>query len=414
MVQIGDSPPGPTVDAQPDRRDRGEGDPCDGVFWFGNVDWWYHNRGHSSVRMATRIARRVPTVWVNSIGMRMPVPGQTEIAWRRYARKLKSLTKGLKRDEATGLWIYSPVFIPSYSPRMLALNGRLLAAQVRWLRLYLGIRRPSAGVSLPTWVSTVERLEWRSLVFERCDDFSTLPEASGSRVAELERRLLDLCDYVAYASRDLFERERDGVAGAQFLGHGVDIDQLSRARPDDGPRPEAPEVMRGLPRPIVGFYGGMDDYRMDKELMIKIARRIAPGTLVLIGPEQMDLSAVKAEPNVLHVGQMLPERLASHAAHFDVGVIPFLRNEFNRLCNPIKLKEYLALSFPIVATSLPAYEPYAGLISTAETHDEFLACLDRAMADHDPTLARHRRAAVLGDDWEQVSSRMARMLACPD
>ena len=71
---------GPTDLRQPD-----DGEPCDGIFWFGNVDWWYHNRGHSSVRMSTRLARLVPTVYVNSIGMRMPVPGQTEIAWKRYS-----------------------------------------------------------------------------------------------------------------------------------------------------------------------------------------------------------------------------------------------------------------------------------------------------------------------------------------
>jgi hypothetical protein len=409
MSRIDDLSSGPSIDGRPDRA----AGPCDGVLWFGNVDWWYHNRGHASVRMATRIARRLPTVWINSIGMRMPVPGQTEIAWKRYVRKLKSLTKGLKRDEATGMWVYSPIFIPRYSPKMLELNGRLLAAQVRWLQRHLGMRRPSACVSLPTWISTVERLKWRSLVFDRCDDFTTLPESVGSGVAEMERRLLDLCDHAAYVSRDLFERERDGIADAQFLGHGVDVEQLSKARPSDGPRPEAPEVMRDLPRPIVGFYGGMDDYRMDKELMIKVARRVAPGTLLLIGPEQMDLSAVKAEPNVVHIGQMYPEQLASHAAHFDVGIIPFLRNEFNRLCNPMKLKEYLALGFPIVATSLPAYEPYKGLINTAETHDEFLDSLDRALLDHDPALAKARREAVSGDDWNQVSSRMARMLECP-
>jgi hypothetical protein len=158
----------------------------------------------------------------------------------------------------------------------------------------------------------------------------------------------------------------------------------------------------------------MDDYRMDKELMLKVARHINPGTLVLIGPDQMDLSSLKAEPNVLHIGQMLPDQLASHAAHFDVGIIPFLRNEFNRLCNPIKLKEYLTLAFPVVATSLPAYEDYQGLILTAETHDQFLGQLDQALSDHDPERARARRASVSGDDWEQIASKMALMLECPE
>ena len=395
-------------------REAGPIETCDGVLWFGNVDWWYHNRGHASVRMAVRIAEKVPTVWVNSIGMRMPVPGQTEIAWKRYARKLKSLTQGLKRDEATGMWIFSPLFIPRYSPRMLEWNGRLLAPQMRWLARRLGMKRPSACVSLPTWVPTVERLDWASLVFDRCDDFTTLPESEGKQVAELERRLLDRSDHAAYVSQDLFDRERATTADAQFIGHGVDVDHLARARPIDGPRPEAPDELRNLPRPIVGFYGGMDDYRMDKDLMIKVARHVAPGSLVLIGPEQMDLSAVKAEPNVRHIGQMAPDRLAMYAAHFDVGIIPFLRNEFNRLCNPMKLKEYLALGFPIVATSLPAYEPYEGLIRTAETHEQFLARLDDALADRDPEQSRRRRAVVAGDDWGTIADRMAKMLHCPE
>jgi hypothetical protein len=107
----------PKTQGPPTPRARADSGPCDGVLWFGNVDWWYHNRGHSSVRMSIRLARRVPTVYVNSIGMRMPVPGQTEVAWKRYARKLKSLTKGLRRDRDTGLWVCSPSTAGSWPPR---------------------------------------------------------------------------------------------------------------------------------------------------------------------------------------------------------------------------------------------------------------------------------------------------------
>ena len=124
--------------------------------------------------------------------------------------------------------------------------------------------------------------------------------------------------------------------------------------------------------------------------MAKIARRIAPGTLLLIGPEQMDLSRVAAEPNVRRIGQLPPEQIAAYAAQFDVGIIPFLDNEFNRRCNPVKLKEYLALGFPVVATDLPAYRPYADLIVAAATHEQFLAALDRALAGDDPAAARRR------------------------
>jgi glycosyltransferase involved in cell wall biosynthesis len=386
---------------------------CDGVVFFGNVDWWYHNRGHSSTRTAARLARRLPTLYVNSIGMRMPVPGRTEIAWGRYLRKFKSLTRGLRRDEATGLWVYTPLFVPRYSPGWIEINGRLLAAQVGLLRRRLGMRRPSAFVSMPTMTPAVERLAWSRVVAERCDDFAAIPGTNAPLIAALERRLLDLCDSAAYASPDLLEREQGLAAEAHFVGHGVDVALLAASRPLDGPRAEPPESMRDLPGPIVGFFGAMDDYRMDVELMIKVARTIAPGTLVLVGPAQMDLSRLKAEPNVRCLGQVPPEQLGPHAAQFDVGIIPFLRNSFNLRSSPVKLKEYLALGLPVVATDLPAYRPYAGLIETAEDHDGFLAALRRALNDNDASLALRRREAVAGDDWDAVADRMGRLLGVP-
>ena len=389
------------------------GEACDGVIHFGNVDWWYHNRGHASTRMATRIARRVPTVWVNSIGMRMPVPGKTEIAYTRYLRKLKSLTKGLRRDPDSGMYVYSPIFIPRYSPRMLEMNGRLLAWQVRWLCGHLGIRHPSALVSMPTMTPAVERLKWVKVVFDRCDDFTTLPEADAPLVGALERRLLALSDAAVYVHQGLMERERGQVSQSVFIGHGVDFERYVAARPIGGARAEAPAAIRNVPRPIVGFFGGMDDYRMDAALMVKIARHIAPATFVLIGPKQMDLSRVEAEPNVRYVGQVAPEQLAVFAAHFDVGVIPFLQNEFNRLCNPTKLKEYLALGFPIVATRLPAFEPYEDLIRTADSHEQFVAALDAAMRDNDAELIQRRRQAVAGSSWDKVAARVAELLEVP-
>lgn len=388
---------------------RSPAQPCDGVIWFGNVDWWYHNRGHASVRMANRIARMVPTVWINSIGMRMPVPGKTDIAWKRYTRKLKSMFKGLRRDETTGMYVYSPWFIPRYSPKMLELNGWLLAQQVRLIQWRLRMKKPAACLSMPTMTPAAERLKWVSVVFDRCDDFTTLPEADRDMIHALEQRLLDLCDHAVYVSEALHQREKDRV-DAVMIGHGVDFDAFASARPLDGPRIEAPEALADLPRPIVGFYGGMDDYRMDRDLMIKIARHIQPGTLVLIGPDQMDLSNIKREPNVRHIEQLPPSELPRYAAQFDVGIIPFLRNEFNENCNPTKLKEYLALSYPIVAMKLAPFEPYADLIYQAESHEQFLSFIDQALKDTDASKAAARRQVVAGSSWDVVAGRVAQLL----
>ena len=232
---------------------------CDGVVHFGNVDWWYHNRGHASVRMATRIAHRVPTLWINSIGMRMPVPGRTEIAGARYLRKLKSLTKGLRRDPQSGMYIYSPVFIPRYSRRMLEINGRLLALQVRFVCNHLGIRRPSALVSMPTMTPAVERLSWARVVFDRCDDFSTFPGADAPLISSLERQLLSLSDAAVYVHEGLMKSEIGRVRRSVYIGHGVDFNRYVAARPDGRPSRPAPAPLAGIRHPVVGFFGGMDE-----------------------------------------------------------------------------------------------------------------------------------------------------------
>ncbi|MDM8559883.1 glycosyltransferase [Candidatus Parabeggiatoa sp. HSG14] len=386
---------------------------CDGVIHFGNVDWWYHNRGHSSIRMATRIAQHVPIVWINSIGMRLPMPGKTEIAWTRYWRKLKSLTRGLKRDPKSGMYIYSPIFVPLYSPAMLKFNGRLLSLQVKFLCRHLKIKHPSALVSMPTMTPAVELGKWIKVVFERCDDFSTLPEADKEQIWVLEKRLLEISDAAAYVHEELMEREVGLVKKSILIGHGVDFEQFVAARPLVGARIPIPDAMRDLPKPIIGFYGGIDDYRMDVELMIKVARHIYPGTLLLIGPKQMDLSKILAEKNVKHIDQIPPDELAAHAAHFDVGIIPFLQNEFNKMCNPIKLKEYLALGYPIVVMQLPAFEAYESLIYTANSHKEFLVGIDKALKESDQLLIEKRRAAVSGSSWDKVAAQVAKLLAVP-
>jgi len=378
----------------------------DGVVHFGNVDWWYHNRGHSSVRMATRIAKHVPTLWINSIGMRMPIPGKTEIAWSRYWRKIKSLARGLKRDPQSGMYIYSPLFVPLYSEKMLQFNGWLLALQVKILRWRLNMKHPSAVVSMPTMTPAVEKLKWNKILFERCDDFTTLPEADKDRIAALEKRLLEISDTAIYVHEGLMERELGLVKESVLIGHGVDFDKFVAARnnPDNS--------ILDVPKPIIGFFGGMDDYRMDVELMIKIARHI-PGTLVLIGPKQMDLSSVLAEKNVKHIDQISPDELATYAANFDVGIIPFLQNDFNKMCNPIKLKEYLALAYPSVVMALPAFEEYKSLIYSSNSHQEFLDNIDKALTENDPSLIEKRRAAVSSSDWDNVAARVAKLLAVP-
>lgn len=394
-----------------DERRGGSSASADGVVCFAGVDWWYHNRGHSECQIMRRLATSHKVLWINSIGMRMPRPGATELPLHRYARKLRSTLKGLRRDPS-GMWVYSPLFVPRYTERALAWNGRLLAAQVSLLRRWLGIERPSVWVTVPTAGPALARGSWQQVVFNRSDDFSAFPEVTSPVIARLERELLARADRVLYVNRLLYERERGEIRRADLIDHGVDFEHFTGARPmASEPPKEAPPELRGLPRPIVGFYGALDDYTIDLDLMIATARALGRGTLLVIGPRAMAIDRLLAEPNVVYLGPIAYERLPAYAAQFDVGIMPWLRNEWIEGCNPIKLKEYLALGFPVVTTRFPMLAPYEDLVFAAEDPQSFLAQLTRALAATDVEAAHARRERVRDSSWAALSRQAAGWLA---
>lgn len=381
---------------------------ADGVICFAGVDWWYHNRGHSECQIMRRLAKRVPVVWVNSIGMRFPTKGKTELPWRRYLRKAKSTLKGLRRDES-GMWVFSPLFIPIYRPSVLKLNGVLLATQLKVISAALGIKSPSAFVTVPTAIGAADRIAMGRLVFNRSDEFSTFREADSSLIYPLERRLLERADTVIYVNRGLLEREQPHVRDARYLGHGVDWSHFAVER-ENLPLPNA---IKALPKPIVGFYGALDDYTVDLELMIKVARHIKQGTLLVIGPQAMDTSRLEAEPNVRYLGPIPYAELPKYAAHFDVALMPWLQNEWIAACNPIKLKEYLAMGFPVVTMKFAELKPYEHLVYPAATHEQFLAGVDSALAENNTALREQRRQSVRADSWDAAADSVAEMLNLP-
>jgi len=384
-------------------------DMADGVVCFAGVDWWYHNRGHSECQIMQRLARRVPVLWVNSLGMRAPRPGKSDLVLRRYARKLKSTLKGLRKDPS-GMWVLSPLFVPRYTARAVEWNGGLVGAQVRLTARLLGMRRPSVWATIPTAAAAVDRSAWTRVVFNRSDEFSAFPEADASFVRPLEQRLLARADHSVYVNRTLFERERAGLRSAEFLGHGVDFDHFAVAPLKTG----RPKELLSLPRPIIGFYGALDDYTIDLDLMIKTAKANPTGTLVVIGPRAMDISRLLKEPNVAYLGPVPYARLPAYAAEFDVAIMPWLQNEWMRGCNPIKLKEYLALGFPIVTIRFSELAPFEDLVYAADTHAEFISCIAAALGERDDGLRVRRRDAVRGDTWDALSQRAGRLLALPD
>lgn len=379
----------------------------DGIICYAGVDWWYHSQGHSDFQIMLRLAKKVPVLWINSIGMRLPAHRRnTELIYRRYLRKLRSMAKVIRR-EPPGIWVYSPLFLPRYTTNWLKLNGRILASQTTLLLGLLGIRKPSLWITLPTAAPAVQYGKWTTVVFNRCDKFSAFSEADEEVIKNMEQCLLELSDHVLYVSHELMQEEKGQVKRATYLGHGVDFNHFDSARTL---MHQIPQVFQNLSRPIVGFYGTLHSLMIDLELMIKVARHIGKGTLLVIGMKDMDITPLLREKNVVYLGPVPYRDLPAYANQFDVGIMPWLQNSWTRNCNPVKLKEYLAVGFPVVTMRFPELRPFEHLVYPASTHGEFLASLDLALAERNTEARIRRRAAVADSSWDEVARKAGMIL----
>lgn len=370
---------------------------------FAGLDWWYHSQAHSDFQLLRRIAQTRDVLVVNSIGMRMPTPGRSSGTGLRILRKLGSVARFMRKPVkgVFGFNVVSPLVVPWYGSRMgRILNARLVALQVRISAAFSGVSRPVVVATIPTAIDVVDRLPHRCLVYNRSDKHSAFAEADQKVIRRLEERMLRESDLVLYSSHALMDEDRPLAEGRQlFLDHGVDLDHF-----DPAAHRAEPEDLRDIPRPIVGFFGGLADYNVDFELIRRVAVDLPEVSVVLVGDQKCakeDIERMVALPNLTWLGFKPYEEIPAYGASFDVAIMPWLDNDWIRRCNPIKLKEYLALGLPVVSIDFPELARFSDVVAVATDSDDFIDKVESAVKDGGVGTPETRRAAVTEASWDR-------------
>ena len=348
------------------------------ILIFCGQDWWYHNRAHSDFQLMTRAAKYRKVLLVNSIGMRMPSPGKSPMLFRRLWRKAKSMLRPACKplDDRPDYNLMTPILFPFYgSAKARAFNAWFIRFQVNRMARKLGIVNPHIIVTLPTAWDVAKKMRRSSLVYNRSDKHSGFSEVDNSLIVRLENELIRNADKVLYCCRNLMESEKE-MAGdrARFLDHGVDTQHFA-AKP-----PSGAITSLGHPRPIIGFFGGLEHYVVDFDLLERIAKERPQYSVVLIGDATLSLDRLKAHPNIHILGFQPYEKIPNYGHDFDISIMPYLNNDWTRWINPIKLKEYLLLGHEIIAARFGEAEYYADYIHIADSHEEFINHLDAVLA----------------------------------
>ncbi|MBP2706427.1 glycosyltransferase [Microbispora sp. RL4-1S] len=373
-----------------------------GYVCFSAQDWWYHNRAHSDFQLMRHVSARRRVLVVNSIGMRMPTPGKSTHTLRRIGRKLASVARFLRRPSPE-FYVMSPLPLPLYGSRLGRwVNAALVRSQVWAVCRVLGLREPMIMVTIPTAWDVVRPMRRRGLIFNRSDRHSAFPESDREVIEALERDLLRGADHVIYVSRALMAEER-ALTGdrAYFLDHGVDLAHFRRRPPE-----HHPADLRAIPGPRVGFFGALDDFVVDFELLERIAVEMPDVSLVLVGDGNGPMDRLTRHPNVHWLGFRPYEQIPAYGSGFDVAIMPWLDNSWIRHANPIKLKEYLALGLPVVSTDYLELAGYVDRVRVAATPDLFVKAVRASLSEGAPASPETLRDSVAAADWSARAAEL--------
>ncbi|MEO1233603.1 MAG: glycosyltransferase [Myxococcota bacterium] len=271
---------------------------------------------------------------------------------------------------------------PSAGPRRSWVRHEL---RLQLLRRYLkreGIERPILWVYHPGYGEAVQSLPRSLLVYDCVDEYTEFPEYR-DRPEGIARREATLCksaDLVFTTSQPLFESKRAFNPEHTHLVHNVgDAEHFRRAME---PATQVPDDLAQLPRPVIGFFGAVSDYKLDQSWLLRLAEARPQWSVVVIGPvgvadDATEVEALAARENVHLLGHRPYADLPAYAKGFDVATIPYRINAYTRHCFPIKFFEYLATGKPVVISPLPSLEPYFGAVRVASEVEGFIdACED--------------------------------------
>ncbi len=232
---------------------------------------------------------------------------------------------------------------------------------------------PLLLTTLPTAENFVGKLSEKLSIYYCVDDFTLWPGSEAALIKNLEDLLLPKVDLIIATSEKLSQTRQANGKKTLLLTHGVDLDHFSSIHQAHS----APEVV-SLSRPIVAYFGLIDE-RCDLSLIAYLAANMPKVTFLLIGAWRVDPSPISKFSNIHITGKVDYEELPSYLAKVSALILPYLVNELTESVNPLKLKEYLATSLPVIATSLPEVIKLNQFVRIAADHEQFQTQLHEAL-----------------------------------
>ena len=308
------------------------------------------------------------------------------------------------------------VVVPHLPPGLIASEARKIQESLlgEFMSEYL-IKDVVLWYYTPLALQFRGKLQARAVIYDCMDELSAFRGAPvGLRSAEAE--LFRTADLVFTGGKSLYESKKTQHPFVHCFPSSIDRDFFGAARQM---RSDVEELV-GIPRPRLGFCGVIDE-RMDLSLLAAVAAARSKWQFVMLGPVvKIAESELPRLPNIHYLGPKEYRLLPSYFAGWDVGLLPFARNDSTRFISPTKTPEYLAAGLPAVSTPIAdVVDPYGngGFVHIAETPEEFVTAIESAILSRDSgerldRVDRFLRHMSWDSTWERMGHLVRDVVCC--
>jgi glycosyltransferase involved in cell wall biosynthesis len=182
-----------------------------------------------------------------------------------------------------------------------------------------------------------------------------------------------------------------------YVGQGCDLQLF-----ENTDTATIPDDMKEIRKPVIGYVGALQHIRLDMHIIDHIATLKPHWNIVLVGPEDNEFkkSELHQHENIYFLGSKSQDELPAYIQFFDVCINPQIVNEVTVGNYPRKIDEYLAVGRPVVATKTEAMSIFSEQVYLAETKEEYLTLIEKALEEHEETLAIARKKLAMSHTWE--------------
>ena len=242
----------------------------------------------------------------------------------------------------------------------------------------------------------IERLGNHFSVLELSDDQSLFPvfrnEADRNAFRTERDRIISKADIVFTNSPVLRSELKILNQRMFYFPQGTQIDHFRKSLLDST---KIPNDIESIPKPVVGWVGALDKFRLDLKLISHIAKKRPHYSFVFIGHigvvDNTNMNDLPKASNIFYLGYRPFDNLPGYIKAFDVCIIPNdISSLYIRANQPMKFFEFLAAGKPIVTTNIHSLKEFEDVAFISKNKEDFLKNIDLALSE-EPDFCRDKR-----------------------